>query len=101
MHRTCAVWQANLSPSRGPVSGWGWRGCTVFRSPKDTGVPRLRTGRPRTGSVLRAYGSSLGPRVRGLGVLAIFFRVALVQFDGMRPGIPAAPNPEVEELDED
>jgi hypothetical protein len=33
--------------------------------------------------VLRAYGSSLGPRVRGLGVLAIFFRVALVQFDGM------------------
>ena len=47
------------------------------------------------------YGSSLGPRARGFGVLAIFFGVAPVQFDGMRPGLLAAPDPEVEELDED
>src|SRR3712207_6071563 len=42
--------------------------------------------------------SALISRLRGAGS---FPRVALVQLNGSRPGLPTAPDPEVEELDED
>src|SRR3712207_9197647 len=61
---------------------------------------KARRSRPTavSGSASVPVGEQLISRLRGAGP---FPRVALVQLDGSRPDLPTAPDPEVEELDED